>query len=164
MSASIKLGNLLVKTLAKPLANRLKRSAQQSTFFENICIQIAQSYNRLDMKLKMNFLDYKTEPITPLSEAKAVELGANFLSELIIFSVGAITIMGEAYRSNKSKNDKQKDMVDAIIELEENLRIHQLLLQSQQSQINDLIYAEKSLKTIVDEQLSSTKVKMEHNI
>ncbi|KAJ2995537.1 hypothetical protein HDV02_000654 [Globomyces sp. JEL0801] len=158
-------GNLLVKTLAKPLANRLKRSVKkQSTFFENICIQIAQSYNRLDMKLKMNFLDYKTEPITPLSEAKAVELGANFLSELIIFSVGAITIMGEAYRSNKSKNDKQKDMVDAIIELEENLRIHQLLLQSQQSQINDLIYAEKSLKTIVDEQLSSTKVKMEHNI
>ncbi|KAJ3309712.1 hypothetical protein HDV04_005829 [Boothiomyces sp. JEL0838] len=118
MSASIKLGSLLVKTLSKPLANTLKRRAQSNPKFESFCINLAQAYNRADVNLKMTFFDYKTEPIKPLSEAKAVELGANFLSEIIIFSVGVLTILGETWRSSRSKNNQRHEMEKDILELE----------------------------------------------
>lgn len=95
MAASFKLGSLLLRTLSKPLANSLKRRATESERFESFCKGLAQGYNRLDLKLKMRFLDYKSEPIKPLSEARAVELGATFLSEIIIFTVAALVIIAE---------------------------------------------------------------------
>ncbi|KAJ3255868.1 hypothetical protein HK103_005881 [Boothiomyces macroporosus] len=69
----------------------------------------------------MTFFDYKTEPIKPLSEAKAVELGANFLSEIIIFGVGVLTILGETWRSSRSKSNQRHEMEKDILELEEKL-------------------------------------------
>lgn len=68
------------------------------------------------MTLKMKFLGYKKEVIRPLNDARythwlarddlfllnsstrAVEAGANFLSEAFIFSVAAAVIIAESWR------------------------------------------------------------------
>ncbi|KAJ3370555.1 hypothetical protein HDU91_006144 [Kappamyces sp. JEL0680] len=150
MASSFKLGSLLIKTLSKPLANSLKRRAKQSPYFETFCIGLAQNYNKLDLTLKQNFLDYSSE-IKPLSEARAVELGANFLAEIIIFSVGAMTIVAEAYRSS-AKDKKSKSIVKMdILELEEGFALQKEQLGLLQSSVSQLELENKRLSDQVQE-------------
>jgi hypothetical protein len=40
--SAVKLGILLVRTIAKPIANSVKRRAQSNEHFERFCIGIAQ--------------------------------------------------------------------------------------------------------------------------
>ena len=91
--ASAKLASLFIRTLSKPLATYFKTQAKERPGFRNICISVAQTYHVIEMKLSMRFLDYKKETIRPLNETKAVELGANFLSEVFVFSVAVGCIL-----------------------------------------------------------------------
>lgn len=118
MALNLKIGTLLLKTLSKPLANSLKRRAQSNQRFERFCVGLAQVYNNVDSRLKQSILDYKSEPIKPLSEARAVELGANFLSELIIFGVGAATIIFETVRTSQNTK-KKKILAEERLQLQE---------------------------------------------
>ena len=63
------------------------------------------------------FFDYNA-PIKPLSNPRAVEIGANFLSEVLIFGVAAACVVGEAIRSTKSSNSKREDIEERISNLE----------------------------------------------
>ncbi|ORY53831.1 OPA3-domain-containing protein [Rhizoclosmatium globosum] len=109
--ATFKIGALLIRTLAKPLANSLKTQAAQHPTFKRVCINIAQSYHRTEENLKMKFLGYKVETIRPLNEAKAVENGAAFLSELFIFGVRSI-------RSSLKSNQRNRQIDEDIISLQ----------------------------------------------
>jgi hypothetical protein len=117
--SSIKLGSLLVRTLSKPLANSLKRNAKNNQKFERFCIGIAKAFNRFDLRFKMRFQESEVEPIRPLTDQKAVELGANFLAEAIIFSVGAITIIFEALRTKERRSEMNNDIMDLESQLNE---------------------------------------------
>ncbi|KAG0366693.1 Optic atrophy 3 protein [Gamsiella multidivaricata] len=55
--------------------------------------------HKTEMQLKMKFLGYKVESIRPLNDARAVEMGANFLGEAIIFGVAG-TRMNARDRKN----------------------------------------------------------------
>ena len=57
--------------------------------------------------------------IRPLSEAKAVETGANFISETFLFGVAAGLILFESWRSRRKENSRREDVADRIAELEE---------------------------------------------
>ncbi|KAI9203263.1 uncharacterized protein BJ171DRAFT_510141 [Polychytrium aggregatum] len=108
--ASIKLGSLLIRTLAKPIASSIKDAAKQHPRFKEFCMGVAQTLNTIDMKLKMRFFDYKVEAIRPLNDAKAVEVGATFISEAVIFSVAGLTIVAEVYRSNIKSNKSKAEL------------------------------------------------------
>jgi uncharacterized coiled-coil DUF342 family protein len=73
------------------------------------------------MQLKMKLWDYK-EPIKQLSEAKAVEIGSTLLSEVIIFSVAALAIIGEAWRSNRKSTNSRKEIKTGMGDLESELQ------------------------------------------
>ncbi|KAI9293493.1 OPA3-domain-containing protein [Neoconidiobolus thromboides FSU 785] len=124
--ATLKLGALVVRTLAKPVANSLKNQTKNSDLFKSFCIGIAQSYHRIDMKLKMNFLGYEKERIRPLSDSRAVELGSNFLSEFLIFSVAAGIIGYEAYRSKVNASTRKVYVDDAIDDFKSHYDEYQL--------------------------------------
>ncbi|KAL2912312.1 Optic atrophy 3 protein [Polyrhizophydium stewartii] len=103
--ATAKVGSLLIRTLSKPLANTIKANAK--------------TYHRLDMGLKMRFLDFKSvEPIRPLNDARAVELGADFISESILFLVAALTIIGETWRSSRNTKKRNISLDDSVERLE----------------------------------------------
>ena len=56
--------------------------------------------------------------IRPLTEAKAIEIGANFISETFIFAVGASLIFFERWYSNSKENNRRSDIADRLAELE----------------------------------------------
>ncbi|KAL8704543.1 MAG: hypothetical protein Q9201_002278 [Fulgogasparrea decipioides] len=57
--------------------------------------------------------------IRPLSEAKAIDAGANFASETFLLSVGIALIVFERWWSSRRENTRREDVSDRIAELEE---------------------------------------------
>ncbi|KAG2202129.1 hypothetical protein INT47_008101 [Mucor saturninus] len=131
--SAIKIGYLLVRTLAKPVANSIKTQAKSHPNFKAFCIGVAQRSHRLEMTLKMKFLGYKTEKIRPLNDARAIESGANFLSEAFVFSVAASVILAENWRSRVTAKNRRNYVDDALESLEEkNQSLTELLEETRQ--------------------------------
>ena len=62
----------------------------------------------------------KTKPrIRPLSEAKAIDTGANFVSESFLFAVGFGLIIFESWRRERKETTRRVDVAERIGELEE---------------------------------------------
>ncbi|KAK4943960.1 hypothetical protein LTR10_016480 [Elasticomyces elasticus] len=62
----------------------------------------------------------RTKPkIRPLSEAKAIESGATFISETFLFTVAAGLIVFESWRSGRKESRRRDDVADRLSELEE---------------------------------------------
>jgi optic atrophy 3 protein len=57
--------------------------------------------------------------IRPLSEAKAIETGATFISEAFLFGVAGSLIIFEAWRSRRREATRREDVADRLAELEE---------------------------------------------
>ncbi|OAP63736.1 hypothetical protein AYL99_02963 [Fonsecaea erecta] len=57
--------------------------------------------------------------IRPLSEAKAIESGANFISEAFLFSVAASLILLESWRSGRKETQRRDDVAERLNDLEE---------------------------------------------
>ncbi|EIE91036.1 hypothetical protein RO3G_15747 [Rhizopus delemar RA 99-880] len=75
------------------------------------------------MTLKMKFLGYKTEKIRPLNDTRAIEAGANFLSEAFIFSVAASIIIAETWRSHSNAKNRRNHVDDALENLENKTQV-----------------------------------------
>jgi len=92
------------------------------------------------VKLRTNILGEALKSIRPLSEAKAIDTGANAIAEGFLFGVAALLIVGETYRSSRSQA-KRRDVVDD--------RIEEL-----SSQVNGLMESVKSLESRFEERWS----------
>lgn len=57
--------------------------------------------------------------IRPLSEAKAIETGANFISEAFLFGVAAGLIFFESWRSRRKESSRRDDVAERLADLEE---------------------------------------------
>lgn len=60
--------------------------------------------------------------IRPLSEAKAIESGATFISEAFLFSVAGGLIVFESWRARRKENTRREDVADRLSDLEESER------------------------------------------
>lgn len=56
--------------------------------------------------------------IRPLSEAKAIELGANFFSEAFIFAVAAGLLVWDSWRSRRKASDRRDEVEERLSGLE----------------------------------------------
>jgi optic atrophy 3 protein len=57
--------------------------------------------------------------IRPLSEAKAIESGATFISEAFLFGVAGSLIVFESWRSRRKENTRREDVADRLGDLED---------------------------------------------
>ena len=57
--------------------------------------------------------------IRPLSEAKAIDSGANFVSETFLLLVGVALILGENWRQNRKQKSRREDVAERLGELED---------------------------------------------
>ncbi|KAM5451854.1 hypothetical protein MaudCBS49596_003682 [Microsporum audouinii] len=57
--------------------------------------------------------------IRPLSEGKAIDMGANFISETFLFLVGGGLIIFESLRSRRKETSRREDVAERLVELEE---------------------------------------------
>ncbi|XP_055679962.1 putative OPA3-like protein CG13603 [Lutzomyia longipalpis] len=136
-----KLGVLLLKQISKPIANYMKNQAKKSPFFRQyICMPPAQLYNWWEVQAKMWSMNLgKPTTVQPLSEAMAIELGANLLGEVIIFAIGAgILILEYARQANKETTNQEKATQE---KLELNLKLQELQLHAerQDAQIREMM-------------------------
>ncbi|KAF7289270.1 OPA3-domain-containing protein [Mycena indigotica] len=113
--ATAKIATLIIRTIAKPISAQIKHQATQHERFRHVCINLAQLMYRSEVRLRTNILGEPAKHIRPLSETKAIENGANALAEGFLFSVAAVLILGETYRSSRSQS-KRRDVVDDHIE------------------------------------------------
>ncbi|KAG8629979.1 hypothetical protein KVT40_001598 [Elsinoe batatas] len=177
MSLTLKLASLAIRTLAKPVANRIKYSAREHEGFRRTFIHFAQGLHKFDMRMRLGILhdsaaqermhareaadqakkkaeseipkvrteaeqkkfdeelqakaegkdpgqeqkeEKKPKPkIRPLSESRAIELGANFVSEAFIFGVAVGVILFERWWSRQKDAAKDEHVVERIAALEE---------------------------------------------
>jgi hypothetical protein len=84
----VKLGTLALRTICKPIANRLKKEAGYHPKFRNFIITIAQTNHRFTTKMQRRIYGQATDvAIRPLNEEKAVQAAADLLGELFVFTV-----------------------------------------------------------------------------
>ena len=86
--------------------------------------------------------------IRPLSDARAIELGANFFSEAFIFGVAVALLLAENYRSSRKANNRRDEVAERLDGLEaevERLR-HQHDL-PELADLNERIRKSKEAKT-----------------
>ncbi|KAL4765057.1 OPA3 family protein [Aspergillus foveolatus] len=62
--------------------------------------------------------------IRPLSESKAIESGATFISETFLFLVAGSLILFESWRSRRKENNRRDDVAARLNELEETVGIY----------------------------------------
>jgi len=130
-----KVVTLVVRTIAKPLIswvtyyNRLKLQEQKSNlvFLKNKIVWIGQAYNYYNIKINRSlFRLSKSDPIKPLSEDKAIEKGAEFISEFLVYSILITLPVLEWYRQAKItkeadylKDQELRRMTNDILALKE---------------------------------------------
>ncbi|CBX95327.1 hypothetical protein IAQ61_004147 [Plenodomus lingam] len=176
MSLTLKVTSLFVRTLAKPMANTIKRNAHEHERFRRICVSFAQGLHRIDMRMRLGLLqdpavidrqikkevaaaeaarkkaaaptvlteeetraeealtekereaikkkaEERIKPrIRPLSEQKAIEMGANFASETFIFMVGIGVILFENWRQRRKARNARDDIREDLEELQNELK------------------------------------------
>lgn len=83
--------------------------------------------------------------IRPLSEAKAIDSGANFISEAFLFLVAGGLIVFESFRSRRKETSRREDVAGRITELEESERAARRALVELEKEILRLRAKEKGI-------------------
>ncbi|MCJ1283653.1 hypothetical protein MMC26_002984 [Xylographa opegraphella] len=81
--------------------------------------------------------------IRPLSEAKAIDSGATFISEGFLFGVTLSTILFETWRSRRKENNRREDVAEKLRNLEEQDQAKWQLLDELQREVEVLRSAAK---------------------
>ncbi|KAI1951049.1 hypothetical protein LOZ57_001599 [Ophidiomyces ophidiicola] len=79
-----------------------------------------------------------TPRIRPLSEAKAIDTGANFISETFLFMVAGGLIVFESWRSRRKETSRREDVAERLNELEESEKAARLGLIALEKEILQL--------------------------
>ncbi|KAF9533690.1 optic atrophy 3 protein-domain-containing protein [Crepidotus variabilis] len=114
--ATTKIATLLIRTIAKPISAKLKNQARDHETFRSVCVSLAQFMYRYEVKLRTNILGESpaAKHLRPLSEAKAIDSGANALAEGFLFLVALGLILGETYRSSRKEDKRREGVTDSI--------------------------------------------------
>ncbi|XP_028761655.1 OPA3-like protein [Neltuma alba] len=138
----VKLGTLALKTLCKPVANRLKKEAGYHPKFRQFIISIAQANHRVTTKLQRRIYGHATDvAIRPLNEEKAVQAAADLLGELFVFTVAGAAVIFEVQRSSRSearKEEIRRQEMQAIKDGNENLAREVELLKQKLEELEEL--------------------------
>ncbi|THG12864.1 hypothetical protein TEA_028472 [Camellia sinensis var. sinensis] len=105
----LKLGTLVLKTLSKPIASRLKKEAGKHPKFRKVIVDMAQANHRLTTRMQRRIYSHATDvEIRPLNEEKAVQAAVDLLGEFFVFSVAGVALILEVQRSARSEAKKEE--------------------------------------------------------
>lgn len=133
----VKLGYLLIRTIAKPVSGGIKSYAQNHLKFRAWCINVAQRYHRSEVRLRRGLQTRRIRPqiddlggnpemlvhsepeIRPLDPQKAVETGANFLGEVIVFSVASALLVADQLSSRQKEAARRAELEERLQAIEQ---------------------------------------------
>ncbi|KAK1286924.1 hypothetical protein QJS10_CPB20g01935 [Acorus calamus] len=138
----VKLGTLALKTIAKPFANRLKKSAGIHPRFRQFIINIAQANHRITTNIQRRLYGHSTNvEIRPLNEEKAVQAAADLIGEFFVFSVAGVALIVEVQRSARSearKEEMRRQEIEAMKQRDEDIAKEVELLKHRLNEIERL--------------------------
>ncbi|OJD19955.1 hypothetical protein AJ78_00149 [Emergomyces pasteurianus Ep9510] len=113
--------------IEKQAAREAAAEAQAKKQKQNIPTVKTEAQTKLEESLAAKRKEQAQEPpkppppmrIRPLSEAKAIDSGATFISETFLFLVAGGLIVFEAFRSRRKETSRREDVADRLAELEE---------------------------------------------
>lgn len=115
----IKLGYLFIKSIAKPVSNVVKKQAVNNKTFRQGCLNLAQRYHQWEVKLRRRLQGgIAIEHVKPLEESKAIELGANFIGETIVFGMVGTAILLETTRLKSLERARKEELEERVNQLE----------------------------------------------
>jgi optic atrophy 3 protein len=141
------LGYLFVRTVAKPVATAIKNRMKKHPSFKRGCLQMAQAYHRWERRMKVHLMGIKLANVQPLSEEKAIELGANMLSETILFTVAGALIYVDFVRRSAKDKEKESNKLETLLTLQRELATLQqnfLLVEHEQRKLREQIMEQQS--------------------
>ena len=105
-----KLFYLIIKQVSRPISKRMKLLALQSEFFRKyICVPPANAYNWVVTNVRIRTMGSEGKvKVLKLTEEKAIELGAELIGELTIFTTSTILIAAEYSRQSKKAQAKEE--------------------------------------------------------
>lgn len=134
-----KLGTLVIKQAAKPIANLVKSGAKNNALFKRIISSPAQRYNNLEQRFRMRQMGYQGDmQVKPLTDQAAVDLAANILGELVVFSIAVIVLLAEMKRSQMKEQSKEKAQNSQLVSLQEQINDLGLEVDKHSAQIREL--------------------------
>jgi len=134
-----KLGTLVIKQAAKPIANLVKTGAKNSSIFKRIISFPAQSYNTYEQRFRMRQMGYQGDVnIKPLTDQAAVDLAANILGEVVVFSIAVLVLLAEMRRSQQKEQAKEDVQNEKLISLQKQIHDLGLVVEQQSTQIREL--------------------------
>ncbi|SCZ96875.1 BZ3500_MvSof-1268-A1-R1_Chr4-1g06808 [Microbotryum saponariae] len=150
--ASVKIASLFLRTLSKPIANRLKKQAKEHERFREMTISFAQFLHRSEMRMRVSLLG-ETHPVVvrPLNDARAIDAGANFISETFLFAFAASIILAENWRSRRAEGKRRDQVQDQLEAHEERLAQLSLDLEKERKERTEGLLREEKLENIVEQ-------------
>ncbi len=133
----IKLGSLLVKTLSKPIAKGLKARLTNHPKMTEYCARVGQTSHLFWSIITIRAAGHVGLRVKPLDDASALNLGAETISEIFIFSVAGTCIILELARSDAVKardakakrlKEEEKDAASARLLNDIELKLKQIEL------------------------------------
>ncbi|KAL4563264.1 hypothetical protein LXL04_027304 [Taraxacum kok-saghyz] len=111
----MKLGTLVLRTLSKPIASRLKKEAAINPRFRTSIIGIAQANHRLTTTLQRRIYGHATNvEIRPLNEERAVQVAGDLIGEFFVFTVAGGALIFEVQRSARSEAKREEIRIQEI--------------------------------------------------
>uniref|UniRef100_A0A6U0KJX9 OPA3-like protein n=1 Tax=Minutocellus polymorphus TaxID=265543 RepID=A0A6U0KJX9_9STRA len=115
-----KIGSLLIKTLSKPVAKRIKTDFTRYGLTRRFLVGMGQSTHQLTTRMTIWSEGFKVRSIPPLEENEAITKGADLLGEAIVFGVSVGVVVWEYNRSNeKAKAKEEKRLLEIEAENDE---------------------------------------------
>lgn len=138
-----KLSSLLIKTLAKPMAKRVKTTFKQYEFSKALLVSTGQFTNRITTRMTIWSEGYKVRSIKPLEKEAAISAGADFIGEAFIFSVGGSLVVWEYNKSKDKDRVKEEKNVNRERLQEERLVDLHSRMESLEQSVNGMIQMER---------------------
>jgi hypothetical protein len=125
----LKLASLFIKTISKPISNRIKTEVAKYPRASRGCIWVGQQSHQVLSRVTVFANGYRFIGAKPLPEEQALKDGVDFLSETVLFMIAGGLLVFEYQRgenknalkavaaAKKEKEDKQ-DLHRRFVELE----------------------------------------------
>ncbi|XP_076751364.1 optic atrophy 3 protein homolog [Xylocopa sonorina] len=157
---ALKLGVLFVKQISKPLAKFLVNQAKNHPVFRTyFIIPPAQFYHWAEVKAKMYVMNLgKPTKVAKLNETMAIELGANLMGEVIIFSVAGGCLILEYNRQAAKEAKKEEARLQQIQQFTNEIENLNLVTSRQENEIKYLHEAVQELAKHTKHKLSAKPV------
>ncbi|KAK2737635.1 hypothetical protein FQN55_000991 [Onygenales sp. PD_40] len=141
----LRLGLLQNSAAIEKQAAREAAEAQAKKHKQHVATVKTEAQTKLEETIAAKQKERAQEPpkppplrIRPLSEAKAIDSGATFISETFLFFVAGGLIVFEAWRSRRKESNRREDVADRLTDLEESEREARLGITALEKEVAEL--------------------------